>query len=175
MKRYVVPLVCVLALPAAAGAAESGGNGRAVLFKAVMDCRSIEAPAERLSCYDRTVATLDVAETKKDIVVMDRAAVGKTRRTLFGLTLPRLDIFGGGDDEDDALSEIEAKVQSASRDRNSRWLIRLEDGALWRQVDSKDIGRPPRAGSQVRIRRAALGSYFMNIDGQIAIRARREN
>ena len=49
----------------------------------------------------------------------------------------------------------------------------LEDGAVWRQIDGESPFNAPHAGSTVKIRRAALGSFFLNIDGQTAIRAQR--
>jgi hypothetical protein len=49
----------------------------------------------------------------------------------------------------------------------------LEDGAVWRQIDQEVLGKPPKAGTAVEIRKAAMGSYRMKIGGQPAIRVRR--
>ncbi|WP_296502362.1 hypothetical protein [Phenylobacterium sp.] len=35
-------------------------------------------------------------------------------------------------------------------------------------------GRPPRAGSRVVIKSAAMGSFLLSVDGQRSIRVRRE-
>jgi hypothetical protein len=51
----------------------------------------------------------------------------------------------------------------------------LEDGARWTQTDSTRVNRTPKAGMKARIRRAAMGSFFVNIDGQLAIRMKRLN
>ena len=41
------------------------------------------------------------------------------------------------------------------------------------QNDSETLFREPKKGSKVEIRKASMGGYFMNVDGQRAIRARR--
>ena len=62
----------------------------------------------------------------------------------------------------------------AWKDSDGKWMVELDSGAVWRQADTKDLFKPPHKGSTVEIRSASLGSYFMNIDGQTAIRAKRE-
>ena len=47
------------------------------------------------------------------------------------------------------------------------------DNAVWRQIDSQEMYEGPHAGSTVAIRRASLGSFFCNVDGQSAIRCAR--
>ena len=73
------------------------------------------------------------------------------------------------------LEKISGTVESARKDGNGRWIVRLADGAVWRQIDSTLINHDPKKGSTVEIRTASLGSYFMKIDGQLSFRARREN
>ena len=92
--------------------------------------------------------------------------------TLFGLALPDLGLFGD-DNEEEGVSEIQSTVHSATQNALGKWIIRLEDGARWIQIDSRELARDPRPGLPVRIRRAAMGSYLANVDNQIAIRVRR--
>ena len=73
---------------------------RPELFEALVHCRSITDDAARLQCFDTAAANLQAATERRDVVVVDRAQVRESRRRLFGLALPRLPIFGGGDDED---------------------------------------------------------------------------
>lgn len=141
----------------------------------VINCRAIQPAEERLACYDREVAAFDTAESTNQVVVMDRQQVRRTRRTLFGLVLPDLGVFGDNNaDPEEAVAQIEATIQSASQNALGKWVITLEDGARWLQSDSRNLARNPRGGMTIRIRRAAMGSYLANIDGQIAIRVRRE-
>lgn len=142
-------------------------------FQSVVNCQAIRDNVLRLACFDEKVAALDSAQRSKDVYIADKAEVQKTRRGLFGLSLPSLTLFGGSDDKDDGVEEIESVVKSAQRNPYGAWTVELEDGAKWQQIDTRQLARYPRAGSKMRIRRAVAGSFLANIDGQTAIRVRR--
>ena len=142
----------------------------------VLDCRSVQGADERLACFDREVAALGQATEAREIVVYDREQVRKTRRTLFGIALPDLNLFGDRDGEDgdgEEVSQIEAVIRSVSQDNQGRYTMTLEDGARWAQIDNRDLPISPRAGHAIKIRRAAMGSYLANVANQTAIRVRR--
>ncbi|QNA85645.1 hypothetical protein G4G27_17880 [Sphingomonas sp. So64.6b] len=143
---------------------------RAQAFQRLVDCRTIKDSAARLACYDTEVATLDAAETSKDVVIVDKEQLRQAKRTLFGLSLPSIKLFGG--DDDDAVAQIESKIASASEDVNG-WTIRLVDGSVWRQIDSKPFYRLPKAGLDVVVKRAALGSYMLRVGGSPGVRVKR--
>lgn len=167
--------VAATAMPAAAQQTVAvPASERPAALTRLIDCRSVQGEAERLACYDREVAAFQTAEQNNELVVMDRQQVRRTRRTLFGLTLPDLNIFGDDNPDQDGVSVLETTLRAASEDPNGKWILVLEDGARWRQIDSRTLPREPRGGHPIRIRRAAMGSYLANIDGQIAIRVRRE-
>jgi hypothetical protein len=65
-------------------------------------------------------------------------------------------------------------VVSARPGRDGKWVLTLDNGAVWRQTDTESLLREPRPGSRVVIKAAALGSYLMSVDGQRSFRARRE-
>ena len=167
--------LAALALPAAAIAAPKLPQKRPEALEAVLRCRAIADEKERLACFDRAVATFEQATASREVVVVDRKQVRDTKRSLFGLDLPGLNIFGGGpDDEGTDVSQIESEVASAYQDGEGRWVVTLTEGGTWRQINDTILGRQPRKGSKVMIRRAAMGSYMMRIDNQAGIRARRE-
>lgn len=139
----------------------------------VVQCRAIASPEERLACFDREVAAMAAAQSAGELVAMDRQQVRRTRRSLFGLGLPDLGIFGDDNDDEEAASRIESTVRSATQNANGKWIITLADGARWLQTDSRNLNFEPRPGQPVRIRRAAMGSYLANVNGQTAIRVRR--
>jgi len=173
--RAIMLSFAVLAAVAAPAAAQPPEQERPAALTRLVECRAVQAEAERLACYDREVAAFEAAEQSRELVVMDRQQVRRTRRTLFGLVLPNLDLFGDdNEDEEEGVSELETTLRSAAEDPNGKWILVLEDGARWRQIDSRTLSRDPRGGQTIRIRRAAMGSYLANIDGQIAIRVRRE-
>ncbi len=140
-------------------------------FDDVVACKSIAEPVARLACYDEKVAALDEAAKKEDIILTDKAAVKEAKRGLFGFDVPKIRIFGNGED----VEEIEAKVKSVSITRAGMILMMLEDGARWQQVDTKVLNREPRIGSVARIRKATMGSYLVSFDGGPAIRMKRLN
>jgi len=143
------------------------------VIQAVLDCRQAGESA-RLACYDAAVAKLAQAIGDGDLVSFDRAQRREVRRQAFGFNLPSLSLFDRGERPEEANS-LTAKVQSASRNAEGRWVIVLEGGQVWRQTDSMSLARPPRPGSTVLIQKASLGSFMMSVDGHPGFRARREN
>lgn len=171
-------LVSLLPIPALSAAAPAADVPPAI-FQKLLDCRSITAGTERLACFDAQVATIDSAIGKKELVIADQAQLRKARRSLFGLTLPRLSLFGGSDDDDKQqeaeFAELETTIVSARKRPDRNWMFVLEDGARWVQIDGRNIPSDPKPGQPIRIRRAAMGSYLANVNKQIAVRVRREN
>jgi hypothetical protein len=173
--RLEILVLTALALPVAAAAAPPRrAPERPEVFEAVVRCRAIADEKARLACFDAAVASFEAAAASRELVVVDRKQIRESKRSLFGLNLPRLPIFGGGGD-DEEIDSIEGVVASAFADGEGRWVVRLEEGGTWRQIDSTMLGRRPRAGSKVKINKAAMGSFMMRLDGQPGIRARREN
>jgi hypothetical protein len=147
-------------------------------FEALIRCRAIAEAGARLQCFDTAAAALQTAQERRELVVIDRQQVREGRRRLFGLTLPRIPIFGGGDDDEDAndadrVQTVEGVVASASQDSLGHWVVVLQDGAAWVQADNRPLALRPRPGQRVVINRAALGSFMMRINNQPGIRARR--
>lgn len=170
----VIPLAVVLACGVPAHGAKPVGNEPPAAFAALVECRKIGEAAARLACFDARSAELEAAAQRRELVVVDSKQMRDTRRTLFGLTLPRLAILGG-DDEAAQVKSVEGVVSAARLDADSRWIVTLKDGATWRQIDSNVLGLEPRGGSKVVVRRAALGSFMMSVDKQPGIRVHRVN
>lgn len=164
-------LAAVLAVGAAQAAAPVVRNVAPAL-KALLDCRGVADNDKRLACYDAAVDSITAAEKKGDVIIVDRQQAQAARRQAFGLDLSALSIFDRGEKSED-VDRIAGEVIKAVRGADGRWLLTLADGATWRQSDDRDLPSPPKPGSKVEIRKAAAGSYLMNVDGQIAIRARR--
>src|SRR3954470_18811579 len=179
MNRLVAIAAAAMLVVGGAGAIAKGRpdtspKQRPEAFEALVRCRSVADEKQRLACYDGAAAALQQAADRHDLVVVDRKQVRETKRTLFGLELPRLSIFGGGNDEGDEVKEVEGVVQNAFQDGNGRWVVTLADGATWAQIDNQTIAVRPKAGQKVRIHHGAIGSYIMNINGQPGVKARRQ-
>jgi hypothetical protein len=172
-----------MALLAGASALGFGGAALAadvpdVVLKNLNACQSVKDVAERASCYDTAVAALNNAVKTGEVVIVEKKEAEKARREAFGFNLPSLSIFdraAGGATKEAAkpLEGVTGQVKSASRDGLGKWVIELGDGAVWRQTDNEPIAPSPRAGAQVEIRRAAMGSYMMKVGGARGVRARR--
>ena len=171
--RSLYLLAAGAAICAAPASAQRQPTPRPQALTRVLDCRTIQSAGERLACFDREVAALQAAEASRELVVVDRQQIRRTRRSLFGLTLPSLGLFGDDNDDPEVVNEITGTVRTVSQNAYRRYTFTLEDGQRWAQIDGTDLGIEPRAGDPIRIRRAAMGSYLANVRGQTAMRVRR--
>jgi hypothetical protein len=140
--------------------------------QAVMDCRKVADDTQRLACYDAAEDALAKAEQSGDLVSLDRQQRNQVRRQAFGLTLPSIELFDHGEGQ---LNDVKETLSSARQDAQGRWILQMQDGQVWRQIDDEFLSHDPHSGSAIDIRRAALGSFMLSIDGQPGIRAHRDN
>jgi hypothetical protein len=168
-------LIATLSASAAplAAAPAATDQERAKELQALIDCRKITDSNQRLACYDQTAGALDQAEAKGDIVVVDREQARKVRRQAFGFTLPSMSIFTRGEKPEE-ISSTEAVIASAHKAITGKWVITLQDGAVWTQVDFTEIPIDPKPGDKVKIKSASMGSYLMSVGNQRAVKAHRE-
>lgn len=139
----------------------------------IAECRAIASDTARLACYDQAVGAVQSAQTAGEIVVLDRAAVEESRRRAFGFDVNILNPFNRAEGPQE-LSEIDAKLTSVRRVGAGKVLFTLEDGSTWLQIDDETPYFRERAGIPVRIRRAALGSYLLSVDGARSVRVKRQ-
>jgi hypothetical protein len=142
--------------------------------QAVVDCRRIDDSAQRLACYDTATDALTKAQTSGDLVTLDRAQRRAVRKQAFGFTLPSLAMFDVGEKSEEANS-VDETLASARQDAQGKWIMVMQDGAVWRQIDDEFLSRDPHPGSAIVISRAAIGSYMLSVDKQPGIRAHRDN
>lgn len=146
-------------------------------FDPLRACRSIGDSTERLACFDRVSAELVAAADEGDLSVVNREEVRKTRRTLFGFSLPDLGIFGGGDkakakDEADEIEILNTTITSTRPTRDGIEIVTAE-GAVWAIDNPPRRLMTPRAGQPVEFRKGSLSSYFIRINGQGGVKGRR--
>ena len=145
-------------------------------LEALRACQAQADPTARLACYDAAVGRVVAATDEGEVRIVDREDVERTRRRLFGFSLPDLGIFGGGredGDEDDELDMLESTITSARRSGDD-WIFTIEEGdAVWQ------IQNPPmrlarlRPGDKVVLKKASLGSYFIRVNGQLGVKGTR--
>ena len=162
-------LLAVAASPAVAQPRPSTSPALEALAK----CRAVPADAARLACFDAAAGPLLAAEQAGDLVVVDREQARAARREAFGFNLPSLNLFGRKEAESAEADRVELVLASASQGPNGRWIFRTQNDQVWRQIDSEPLRRV-RPGAKAAVRKATLGTFFMNVDGQRAVRVRRE-
>lgn len=172
MSRSIL-ISAVLSVMLAGGASAKDRNTSSTgetppVLQAVLDCKAVADPKGRLTCFDQTVENLAKANSSRDIVIAERKTVKEAERGLFGLSLPRMKLFGGDDDQ---IKEIESTITNFRRDENGALIFTIADGARWRQIDSQP--QIAKAGDKIKLRKAALGSFFANINGRSGFKVTR--
>lgn len=176
--RTTLGLAWGLVLAAAAvspvWAQQASNPSRPEQLTRLVECRAVADPVQRLACYDGAASALDLAEKGGDVVVIDRQQVVLARRQLFGFQLPSMPDFFQRGPQAEALDSIETTLVRAGQYGDGKWTFTLADGSQWRQLDSEPVRFRNRSGEAVRIRRAALGSFLLTVDGTRAVRVRRQ-
>ncbi|MGO4409175.1 MULTISPECIES: hypothetical protein [unclassified Brevundimonas] len=161
-----------ISLHADQGYARVSPSPRAAEMQRLFECKLIAERAARVDCYDAAVESLGVAERQGEIVVVERERVLEARRALFGFTLPAFPSLLGGQAE--RLDEVETTLERATYATGPGWTFYLADGSIWTQIDTASLQFRATAGLPVRIRRAAMGSYFLKVADNPAVRAKRQ-
>jgi hypothetical protein len=142
--------------------------------QAAIDCRKLADGQARLACYDKAVDALGQALDKGEVVAVDQGQVQQVRRQAFGFTLPSLTVFDRGAAKGQDVDEVTLTIESARLGPDGKWVLGLEGGQVWRQIESTPFSRTPKAGAKATIRRALLGSYLMTVGGKSGVRVHRD-
>ena len=167
--------VAVLALLLASGPAMARKpveTSTPAQIQQLMACRAMTDSTQRLACFDRESAAFQQAVAAKDLVFVDRERAKATRRSLFGFSMPS---FGGlfGDDDEEAIKQVESTVASAGRNGDGGWTISLADKTVWTQTNDAMLARSPKTGQKVVIKRGLLGTYYLSVNGQPGLKVKR--
>lgn len=143
-------------------------------IRALGACRAITDNAARLACFDREAAALVQSVEKKETVVLDKQEVRKTKRSLFGFSLPKLPFFGDGKEdskEEAEFQQIEEPIKTVRSIGYGKFRFSFEDGATWETTEG--INAFPKPGDKVVIRRGLMGSYFIRFPNTRAVKGMR--
>jgi len=155
-----VSLLLISLSPQAASAAPTKGEA---LLQTMSDCRPL-SDAERLKCYDRAVGDLLSAKDQHEIRIVDREAMVRTKRSLFGFSLPNIDLLGDGKNDGTDVREITATITKIGEVQSGEWTFAVGDGGVW-QTTSAPMSFGPRVGDTVTIKAGILGHYTARIKG----------
>ena len=170
--RYTVTGVAaaLLAVPAAA----KDDAVPSPLIDALEKCLSITADAERLTSPAAAARRLVDASRRQEVVVVDRDEMKKTRKSLFGFTLPRIGLFGkAGPDKGEEVDRVEAVIARVAPVGYGKLSFTLQDGARWTTTDAWADALPPKPGATLIIKRGAIGSFMVSVKGGRTVRAMR--
>ena len=139
-------------------------------LQALKLCSAIKADSERLACFDQSVQSLVDMQDRGEITVMDKEDIAETRRGLFGFSLPKLGVFGSGDDAGEQV--LNSHITAIRQLRGDHWEIEIEEGSVWQATNTPRRFKP-KVGAEVELEKAALTSYWLRVNGQLGVKARR--
>lgn len=125
-------------------------------LKSLEECRAIADNSARLACYDKAVMAFTASVSAKDVMVVDRAEVQQRKKKSFGLPFTEAGVLGPNAGPD--TNQVTAKI-AAVKPFGEFFLITLDNGGVWQTVESGFLD--PEVGSEVTIKRGALGSFRM--------------
>jgi hypothetical protein len=129
--------------------------------EALTQCRAIEELEERVACYDEIVDSLYAKPT----VVPDA-------HSLFGTNDAEAKRIVEETLEIEQIDQIESTVADVRISSTSKLTVALDNGQVWRQLDSKPLRL--ESGDGVIIRKASLGSFLLEKkSGSRSIRVKR--
>ncbi len=149
-------------------------------------CLAIADDTARLACYDRLAAATPAEAPAADAAVPASVAVAPvgpsvaapvaaaapTPEELFGRDAVASDEIVRRAAGIGQLQEIRRQVTTLRRSAEDKLILSLDNGQVWAQLDTLTIRLS--TGDEVRIHRAAMGSYLLDGPGGArAIRVRR--
>jgi len=137
---------------------------------AFVTCSRIQKNSERLACYDSAVSYLSRPAEQQTAAPSAEASFGlQAGAPVMSPTVPEQ---AGSDSNSTEILSITARVTEITSDRENRKIVTLDNGQTWReQTASTFIAL--KVGDEVRINRAALGSFMMSAPSGRPLRVRR--
>ena len=172
-------------LGCAIAAAFWAGTGVAAEYRvpdSLRACAALTNDVERHACYDREMAKLEPEAAVAGVPVPATAAtpsptqaVPLTPEQRFGLSASAAAAQNSRPSESEPPRTLEAKValvREISDGRKVRALIELDNGQVWRQIDTDVITVRLQPGDQIVITHNKFGSYWLR-DSKHGWRVRR--
>lgn len=166
---YILFLAFIAATPAVAK--DNDDVAKPQVYLELVQCKAIADSASRLACFDAASARMEQAAEAKDIVILDRAEVRKTKRSLFGFLLPKLPFFD--DDKEEEFTNIETTFSSVTPLGYGKYQFQIPDGGTWETTEPARGNL--REGQKVKIKRGAVGGFLMQIGSGGYVRVKRVN
>lgn len=153
------------------GPAAAEDTKQPAIAREISRCRTIPDTGSRLACFDAVAARFEAAVAAKQLTILDAEGVRRTKRSLFGFSLPSVGIFGRNDNAPE-FTEIDTTIRGVAALGYGKYEFRLDDGARWQTTDAMQ-GRSPRTGDKILIRKASLGAYFIRVGSGRVVKGKR--
>ncbi len=144
--------------------------GQAEPLTALFNCENLSSSEAVATCFRNEAQQLRTRIAQGDVMVIDKAAAEERSRSTFG---QRRDETIAATLGVEAPDRIESTLASAAALGDGKHRFTLADGSQWLQTDSDRVRPGMRAGQSVVVKRATLGSYFLQIENRRDIRVRR--
>ncbi|AOL24407.1 hypothetical protein Ga0102493_11264 [Erythrobacter litoralis] len=146
---------------------------RADILDQLKTCQRIQDDTERLACFDAGVGSLVVASEAGDVRLVDREDVRRTRRQLFGFSVPDVGILKGDEKDSEATETLTTTITSVRYRPRRRAEFTTAEGARWEifKVPTRLADIEP--GDEVELKKASLGTFFIRINGQMGVKGKR--
>lgn len=171
----------------AAGAAHAAAPAEDAAVTAAIDCLELSDDSARLSCLEKAATTLKATRIIRE---EEQAQAAEKQREEFGLAAKDTDrgeetveefganaLVSADKGEDGRLKSITAKVVEIRMNSLNVATLTLENGQVWRQLDSDD--KTLRFGDRERlftakVKRSVFGNYMLTVpELHTTIRVRR--
>ncbi len=143
-------------------------SGTPTYVEDLRSCQLIVEERERLACLDKSVSAILDATNSGELRIVRQEQIEQTRRSMFGFVQPKNGLFGAKEEIDTLQSQI-----TLTRSIRGGWIITIEEGSVWQLNNVPARLSAPKTGDSVEFKKAALGSYFIRIDGQMGVKGRR--
>ncbi len=173
-----------LAIVAMTGLGAAPAFAQEAPVERVYACAGVKESAARLACYDAAVADLRKAQSAGSVAVVSRSQIEAAEKEAFGLNQPSLSELarsaartpaapGPAAAPTQELDSVALAVKALQRRPDGTYRFTMENGQVWEQIDTYDLGRTLKAPLTAEIRKAAIGSYMLKADGRTAVRVQR--
>ena len=144
----LVILAALLPLIAAPVAAQTD------LMDRVVACAGFEDATQRHACFDKLTPELRGSAV-----------------TVFAAPKPT---FGDRKPPPSEPDQVKLTVTKMSKNPDGKLVFTMEDGQVWRQIDTNSAGRIGQGPWEVEIRRGMLGSFVLKLNDYTQMKVRRE-
>ena len=137
------------------------------------DCRALADDMQRLACYDRLFPRPIQPAATAPAIAPTSPQQRPPPDPQFGMNEAQRRAAAGNTEQSKINDSISATVTDLRTTPSGEFVVILDNGQVWRQIDLESWA-PPQKGDRVTIRRGALGSFMLVTANNLATHVRRE-